>query len=251
MSGHFAEESQSPKARRFMTTHWSRVLQSSGEDSPATAKALEELCRAYWYPLYAFVRRQGKGPLDAEDAVQAFFERLLKRKLLARADPARGRFRSFLLTAFKNFLAGEWSRETAAKRGGGKAPLSLETLRPEQVYSFEADSPLTPDQAYDRAWARRVLEAARDQVREDYTQRGQARRYEMLEPFLPGSDGQLSYAEVAKELGLGEVSVRAEVHRLKKRYRGALRAGIAATVSSVEEIDEELRSLMAALSGSA
>lgn len=224
-------------------------MQAAEEDSPAAAVALEELCRAYWYPLYAFVRRQGKNPSNAEDAVQAFFERLLRRKLLARADPARGRFRSFLVTAFKNFLASEWSRETAEKRGGYQPALSLEGLAPEQLYCRDVRAPMTPDQAYDHAWACRLLETVRDHVRDDYARRDHARRYELLERFLPGGDGQPSYAGAAAELGLGEVTVRAEVHRLKKRYRAALRAEIAATVSGPEEIDEELRSLMAALSG--
>lgn len=238
-----------PGGRRFVTTHWSRLKLAAEEDSPGAAAALEELCRTYWYPLYAFVRRQGRGPTDAEDAVQAFFARLLAKKLLARADPARGRFRSFLLTAFKNFLANEWEREMAGKRGGGQSVLSLEELNPEALYVRDADPALTPDQAYDRAWACRLLATVHERVRMDYAQRGHARRYELLEPFLPGGDGQLSYAEAASELGLGEVSVRAEVHRLKQRYRTALRAEIMATVSSPEEVDEELRSLMAAVSG--
>ncbi|MCP5525077.1 MAG: sigma-70 family RNA polymerase sigma factor [Verrucomicrobiales bacterium] len=250
MSEACASEPCSPRGGRFVTTHWSRLVLATREDSPAATAALEELCRTYWYPLYAFVRRQGKNPADAEDAVQAFFARLLSKKLLARADPARGRFRAFLLTAFMNFLVSEWERETATKRGGGQPVLSLENLQPETVYSRDADPALTPDQAYDRAWACRLLATVREHVRMDYAERGQARRYELLEAFLPGGDGQLSYSEAAAELGLGEVSVRAEVHRLKKRYRAALRTEIAATVSSAEEVDEELRSLMAGVAGS-
>ncbi len=234
--------------RRFAATHWSVVLAAASEDSQEAAAALERLCRQYWYPLYAFVVRLGHAPADAEDIVQAFFSELLLKRFLQHADPMRGRFRTFLLASLKHFMAKEWQRRHALKRGGGVPAFSLDELGPEELYARETAHALTPEQLYDRAWALRVLAAARKRLREDYAQRGQAERFRLLESFLPGEPSELTYAEAGSQLGLSEGSVKAEVHRLKGRYRSFLRAAVMPTVAQLEDVDEELRVLTGALS---
>ena len=233
---------------RFAPTHWSVVLAAASEDSQAAAAALETLCRQYWYPLYAFAHRLGHTPADAEDIVQSFFANLLEKRSLEHADPRRGRFRTFLLASLKHFMTNEWQRQRTAKRGGGVPPFSLDQLGPEELYARETAHALTPEQLYDRAWALGVLAHARDRLRDDYIRRGQADRFRLLESFLPGETSELSYAEAGGQLGLSEGSVKAEVHRLKRRYRAFLRAAVMPTVARLEDVDEELRELMAALS---
>ena len=233
---------------RFAVTHWSVVLAAASEDSQEAAAALETLCRQYWYPLYAFACRLGHAPPDAEDIVQSFFSELLAKRFLQRADPVRGRFRTFLLASLKHFMAKEWQRQHAVKRGGGVPAFSLDELGPEELYARETAHALTPEQLYDRAWALRVLARARARLREDYAHRGQADRFRLLESFLPGETSELTYAEAGRQLGLSEGSVKAEVHRLKGRYRSFLRAAVMPTVARLEDVDEELRELKEALS---
>jgi RNA polymerase sigma-70 factor (ECF subfamily) len=241
------DESKERTAVQFATTHWSAIFAAVNSESSEAAAALENLCGQYWYPLYAFARRQGHSAEDAEDLVQSFLADFLERKALQAADPARGRFRSFLLICFKRYATNEWRRGQTAARGGGKSLFSLDAFTPEELYAREVRSPLSPDQLYDRAWACGILDRTAQALREDYARRDQSERFELLEPFLPGASRELSYGEVARRLGLSEVSVRAEVHRLKQRYRRLLRAQIAPTVSDADEIDQELKSLMAAL----
>ena len=243
------EKSQARTSVQFATTHWSAIFVAANSDSTEAAAALESLCGQYWYPLYAFARRQGQSAEDAEDLVQSFLADFLGRKALQSADPARGRFRSFLLTCFKRYSTNEWRRGQTAARGGGRLLLSLDALGLEELYAREVRSPLSPGQLYDRAWACGILDRTAQALREDYARRDQIERFELLEPFLPGASRELSYAEVARRLGLSEVSVRAEVFRLKQRYRSLLRAQIAPTVSNADEIDQEIKSLMAALAG--
>jgi RNA polymerase sigma-70 factor (ECF subfamily) len=233
---------------RFAATHWSVVLAAASEDSQEAAAALEALCRQYWYPLYAFVCRLGHAPADAEDIVQSFFASLLEKRSLQHADPARGRFRTFLLASLKHFMAKQWQRQRTAKRGGGVPAFSLDELRPEELYARETAHALTPEQLYDRAWALRVLACVRERLRDDYARRGQAERFRLLESFLPGETSELTYAEAGRQLGLSEGSVKAEVHRLKGRYRSFLRAAVMPTVARLEDVDEELRELTGALS---
>jgi RNA polymerase sigma-70 factor (ECF subfamily) len=222
-------------------------LAAANADSAAGA-ALETLCRQYWYPLYAFARRQGSAPADAEDLVQSFFGVLLEKDSLRWADPARGRFRTFLLACLKHFMAKEWQRRQRLKRGGGTPVVSLDQLSPEALYARETAHTLTPEQLYDRAWAWQVLERVRNRLQADYARRGQAERFALLESFLPGESSELTCAEAGRRLGLSEGSVKAEVHRLKKRYRLLLRATVAPTVGGLETVDPELRALTAALS---
>jgi len=238
----------SHNAARFAATHWSVVLAAASEDSQEAAAALDTLCRQYWYPLYAFAHRLGHPPADAEDIVQSFFSFLLEKRSLQHADPHRGRFRTFLLASLKHFMMKEWQRQRAAKRGGGVPAFSLDQLGPEDLYARETSHALTPEQLYDRAWALSVLARARDRLGDDYARRGQAERFRLLESFLPGETSELSYAEAGRQLGLSEGSIKAEVHRLKHRYRSFLRAAVMPTVARLEEVDEELRELMEALS---
>jgi RNA polymerase sigma-70 factor (ECF subfamily) len=232
----------------FDTTHWSVVLAAGHSSSPDAQEALEKLCRGYWYPLYAFVRRQGCSPPDAQDLTQEFFARLLEKKYLAMANRNRGKFRWFLLSSFKHFLANEWDRARAQKRGGGKTHLPFDDLAGEKLYALESAHELAPDRIYERTWALTLLEQARNRLRQEYTTLGKEARFDHLELFLPGEKSAISYASAAHNLGLTEGAVKAEVHRLKKRYRELVRSEIAQTVSTASEIDEELRQLIAALS---
>lgn len=240
-------ESAETRGGVFPATHWSVVLQAGQQESLQAAEAVESLCRTYWYPLYAFVRRQGCAPADAEDAIQSFFASLLEKNYLRRADPLRGRFRTFLLTALKNFLAKEWHRQRTLKRGGGTPLLSLDQLTPEELYARESAHPLSPEQLYDRAWACQILEHVRARLREDYARRGHAERFVLLEGFLPGERSDLTYAEAGHRLGLSEGTIKAEVHRLKKRFGTLLRTLIAPTVDRAETIEAELHALVEAL----
>jgi len=233
---------------RFAATHWSVVMAAASEDSKEAAVALDTLCRQYWYPLYAFVRRLGHAPADAEDIVQSFFASLLEKRSLQHADPVRGRFRTFLLASLKHFITKQWQRQHTIKRGGGAPAFSLDELGPEELYARESAHALTPDRFYDRAWALRVLACVRDRLRDDYAHRGHGERFLVLESFLPGETSELTYAEAAQQLGLSEGSVKAEVHRLKDRYRAFLRAAVMPTVARLEDVDEELRELKEALS---
>jgi RNA polymerase sigma factor (sigma-70 family) len=232
----------------FPTTHWSVVWASADASSPQAVAALDTLCRQYWYPLYAFVRRQGSPPEDAEDLVQSFLAQMLEHNAFRQADPARGRFRTFLLACLKHFMVKEWQRGRTAKRGGGAPLLSLDDVAAETLYSQETSHSLTPDQLYDRAWACRILERARNRLRADYARRGQVERFDLLEAFLPGAGSDLGYREVGHQLGLREGSVKAEVHRLRARYGALLRALIEPTVERADDVDDELRALVNALS---
>lgn len=223
------------------------ILASAGVNSIEAASALETLCRLYWYPLYAFVRRQGYAPADAEDVIQSFLAHVVEREAFRQADPLRGRFRTFLLACLKHFMVKEWHHRRAAKRGGGAPLLSLEELEAEALYGREVSHTLTPEQLYDRAWAWGILDRARTRLREDYARRGQAERFDLLEGFLPGAGSELNYADAGRRLGLRVGSVKSEVHRLRARYAALIRALIEPTVEQVEEVDDELEALVAAL----
>jgi RNA polymerase sigma-70 factor (ECF subfamily) len=231
----------------FATTHWSVVLQAGAGDSPQAAEALEQLCRTYWYPLYAYVRRRGYRPEDAQDLTQEFFARLLAKQWVGMADPERGRFRSFLLAALNHYLANEWNRARSAKRGGGQVHFSLDTASAERLYAQELSRELDAQQLYERNWALRFLEQVRARLREEYAAEGKADRFEFWEQFLPGRECPLSYAQAAAQLGVPEGTLKSDVHRLKRRYGELLRAEIAHTVVRPEEIDEELRHLIGVL----
>jgi RNA polymerase sigma-70 factor (ECF subfamily) len=233
----------------FATTHWSVVLAAADSTLPEAETALEALCRTYWYPLYAFVRHRGHSPQDAQDLVQGFFARLLERHDLAAVEPGHGRFRSFLLTALRHFLANEWDRAQAAKRGGGERRMPLDEILAESQYSREPVHELTAERLYERSWAWTVLEQVCARLREEFRAADQSARFELLEKFLPGEDSELTYAQAGERLGLSEGSVKSEVHRLRQRYRAVLREQIAQTVATPDDVAGEIRHLIAVLSG--
>lgn len=234
--------------RVFPTTHWSVVLSAAEGDTPRKAEALERLCRSYWYPLYAFVRRQGYSPPDAQDLTQAFFARVLERNYLHAVQPGRGKFRWFLLASLRHFLASEWDRAKAEKRGGGQRNISIDELTAEDLYRREPTHALTADEFYERTWALTLLEKARLGLHAEFAAVGKSERFDVLEQFLPGEDGELMYAQAGQRLRIAEGTIKAEAHHLRRRYRQLLRAEVAHTVASPSEIEEEIRHLIAALS---
>ena len=237
-----------PHRPTFVTTHWSVVLAAARSDTTRAHAALEKLCRAYWLPIYAFVRRQGRGPHDAQDLTQAFFTRLLEKNFLADADRARGRFRSFLLAALKHFLANEWDKAGAKKRGDGRTTIPLDAAGAEAACGFEAADNTTPDKIFERRWALALLEQVLRRLREEYTREGKVTLFEQLKPTLTEVSRTVRYAEIAAQLGASEGAVKTAVHRLRRRYREILRAEIAETVADPGEIEDEIRNLFAALS---
>ena len=239
----------SPNRQSFETTHWSVVLGAADTSAPGAQAALETLCNTYWYPLYTYVRRQGHGPEDAQDLTQQFFAAFLERKNFRLADPQRGLFRSFLLTSLKHFLVNEWQRANALKRGGGKALLPLDTVAAESLYRQESSHELPADRVYDRTWALAMLRRVRDRLAQEYATDGKAERFVQLEQFLPGQKCEVTYAEAARQLGVPAGTLKSDVSRLKKRYGHILRSEIAQTVSSPDEINDELRYLIAVVSG--
>jgi len=231
----------------FLTTHWSVVLTAKDKSSPESAAALEVLCRAYWYPLYAFVRRQGHPPSDAQDLTQEFFARLLAKEYLQAADPDKGRFRTFLRVALRHFLANEWDRARRLKRGGGHTPLPLDTTAGEERYQAEGDDAHPPDRLYEQRWARALLEQALARLRAEYAATAKAAEFEQLKEALTADRGAIAYRDLAATLDLTEGAARVAVHRLRKRFREVFRATVAETVSSPQEVDDELRYLVGLL----
>lgn len=239
--------SAAPSPGSFHTTRWSLVFQAGQKDSPQQQAALAALCQAYWYPLYAFVRRGGKPPADAEDLTQQFFARLLERNFLDRADRNKGRFRSFLLAAMKHFLADEHDRATAQKRGGGRSVVSLDASAAEERYRLEPVDRLTPERLFARRWALTVLEQTLARLRREYESAGKGALFDRLKAGLTGQSDAAGYAAVAAALGSTEGAIKVAAHRLRQRYRALLRAEIAATVSSDDEVEDEIGELLLAL----
>jgi RNA polymerase sigma-70 factor (ECF subfamily) len=239
--------SADPDPCGFATTHWSLIVAARQPDASAARQALAHLCTAYWYPLYAYIRRRGHLPDEAQDLTQEFFARLLERDLLGAADPDRGRFRAFLLAACKHFLANEHDRACAIKRGGGRAPLSLNLDDAEGRYGREPSHDLTPDKLFERRWALTLLDRTLARLREEFTAKGKGETFDRLRVFLVGDRGAPSHAELAAEVGMTAGAVKVAAHRLRQRYRELLREEIAHTVEGLEQIDEEVRELFAAL----
>lgn len=222
------------------------VLAAGKEKSPLADVALEELCRDYWYPLYAYVRRQGHAPAQAEDLTQDFFTRLLEKKYLAGLDSNRGRFRAFLLAAMKHFLANEWDRANRQKRGGGAVVLSLDYQGADTRYQINPEDHLSPDKLYDRAWATTLLERVVNRLSSENQAEGRAKEFDQLKFFLMVGKNDIPYAEAASKLALSEGNVRVMVHRLRRRYRELLQQEIVQTLSDPAQAAEEMQSLMAA-----
>jgi DNA-directed RNA polymerase specialized sigma24 family protein len=233
--------------RDFVTTHWSVVLLACDSQSPGARAALETFCRDYWYPLYAYVRRQGYAPSDAQDLTQEFFARLLEKKWVAEADPARGKLRSYLLAALKHFLANEWHQSRRLKRGGGREVVALDAASAEERYALEPLDLATPDRLYDRRWALTLLARTQDRLREEMMAAGQGERFEALEPTLVGERTVIPYHELGERFGVTETAIKSSVLRLRRRFRALLREEVGQTLGNIEEIDGELASLFAAL----
>lgn len=248
MSSRGAESRLPADQRRpFATTRWSLVLAAGKASSPAGRQALVALCGTYWFPLYAYIRRRSMRADEAQDLTQEFFARLLEKDSLSSADPARGKFRSFLLGSLNHFLANHWRREQTQKRGGQQTILSLDFEHGESQLTIEPAHSLTPEKIYERRWAMTLLTTALARLREEYVAAGKLPLLERLQPYLGGDGDAAPYREIAGELGLSEGAVKVAAHRMRRRCQGILRAEIAQTVAGPEEVEEELCDLFQAL----
>ena len=236
---------------QFYTTHWSVVQRAAEAESPGAMPALENLCRAYWYPVYAYVRRQGREAEEAKDLTQEFFHNFLRRGSVGLADPARGKFREFLLGSVKHFLVNEWHKARRLKRGGGQRLLSIDESLGEGRFACEPADPVTPETLFERRWAQTlletVLETVLDRVRAEFAEAGREDRFAELRGFLLDGSEPDSYAQVAQRLGLSEAALKSAIHRLRKRFAALLREEITRTVSDESEVDAELRHLFQVL----
>lgn len=236
----------SPPRDYFATTHWTVVLTAGKRSTPHAEQALEELCRTYWYPLYAYVRRHGHTREDAEDLTQGFFARLLEKNYLQGLRSEQGKFRAFLLAALKHFLANEWDRAHRKKRGGVEPVLSLDWQDAETRYQIEPVDHLSPDKLYDRTWAVTLLERVITRLRDENVAEDKSNLFETLRPSLMIGRSAIPYSEAATTLGLSEGAIRVAVHRLRRRYRDLLREEISQTLSNPAQVEEELQALFTA-----
>ena len=231
-------------AARFRTTRWSMVVRAGQENAETGLPALEELCRAYWYPLYLYVRRKGHDAHTAQDLTQAFFARLLEKNLFAVADQERGRFRTFLLSALANFLHNEHEHATREKRGGGAETFSLDAVMAEEKFQKEPSVLETPEKIFERRWVETLLENVLARVREENRAAGELERFELLKIFLVEDKGTVSFSEMGSRLNMTEAAVKGVVRRLRARYREIFREEVAHTVASPDEVDAEIRYLL-------
>jgi RNA polymerase sigma factor (sigma-70 family) len=231
----------------FATTHWSVVLAAGQSTDAQATEALEQLCRAYWYPLYAYVRREGSSAVDAQDLTQEFFARLLEKNYLAQVAPQKGKFRSFLLAALRHFLADQRDRARAVKRGGGADCLSLDAQSAEERYRLEPVDRMDAEKIFERRWAMTLLRQALIRLRDENIASGKTEMFERLKDFVAG-ESDISCGEAATQLGLTESAVKSAVHRLRQRYRELVREEVAHTVDDPAEIDAELRHLIGVVS---
>lgn len=238
-----SEERQQP---HFVTTRWSVVLAAQDKSSSDSAAALETLCRAYWYPLYAYVRGTGRSPHDAQDLTQEFFARLLAQDWLRVVLPEKGRFRTFLIVVMKRFLTNEWHRDMRQKRGAGQQPLSLDTTQAE--HRFAAEPPLTPDELYERRWAMTLLDESLERLQNEFASAGKEQEFNSLKEWLTAERGSIPYGQIATALGTTEGAARVAVHRMRKQFRQLFRQTIAETVDAAGDVDAEMRHLVAVLS---
>jgi len=232
---------------RFETTNWSLILQArAGAATPARA-ALASLCASYWPPVYAFIRRRGRAPADAEDLTQSYFARFFEKGYVSAFRPEAGRFRTFLLTSVTHFLANEWDREQAQKRGGGKRHLSLDAASAEERLRLEPVDHLTPEAIFERQWVAAVLARCVERLRAEQSASGTRARFERLKPFLTGEGTPSDYAGLAPELGLGTSTVRVAVHRLRRRFAEVLRDEVAGTLAGSDGVEAEIRWMLETL----
>ena len=232
---------------RFASTHWSMVLAAGKFNSPESSDALATLCQVYWYPLYAYARRQLNRPEDAQDATQGFFAELMEKAYLQAVDPGRGKFRSFLVTAFKHYLSKQRDRAAAQKRGGDRLMLRLDFQTGESRYQVEPADHVTPEAIFERRWALTLLDQTLGQLRQEFVKGGRQKIFDILKETLAGDGCARPYSQLGAELDMSEPAVKVAVHRLRRRYREVLRAAIAETVASPADIDAELRDLFAAV----
>ena len=235
-------------SRIFHTTHWSVVLAARDKQDQQASDALETLCRTYWYPLYAFVRRQGHAPHDAQDLTQGFFARLLEKNYLAAVEQRKGRFRSFLLAAIKHFLADQRDRAAAQKRGGGQPLISLEAETAEEKYRLDPAHELTPDKLFERRWALSLLSAVFQRLEKEHAAAGKRERFQVVQRFLSPDSGEPDYSAAARQLDMNEGAVRMAVSRLRRRYAELFRDEVANTVADPREIEDEMHHLRRILS---
>jgi RNA polymerase sigma-70 factor (ECF subfamily) len=230
----------------FATTHWTVVLAAGQTRSPHAGRALEELCQTYWFPLYAYIRRHGRGKEDAEDLTQAFFARLLEKQTLAGLDSSKGKFRAFLLASLKHFLANERDKARAQKRGGGEGQLSLDWQTADSQFQVADTQEPSPDKAFDREWAVALLGRVIERLQAECAAGGKAKLFDQLKPFLTAGQWESAQRDAARALDMEEGAVRVAVHRLRKRYRQLLRDEIAHTLADPAMVDEEMRALFGA-----
>ncbi len=228
----------------FLTTRWTVVLSAGRQSSPHADRALAELCQIYWYPLYAYVRRQGRTKEDAEDLTQAFFARFLAKNYLEGLSAERGRFRAFLLASLKHFLANERDRSQRQKRGGGLEHLSLDWQSADERFHLDPADPTSPDRLFDREWALSLLARVIVRLEEECRRAGRGQVFEQARNFLTVGQETIPYAEAARQLGLEEGALRVTVHRLRKRYRELLREEIGQTLADPAQVQEEMRALL-------
>jgi RNA polymerase sigma factor (sigma-70 family) len=231
----------------FVTTHWSVVLTAGRNDTTRARQALGKLCQTYWFPLYTYARRRGYSAHDAQDLTQEFFAQLLDRESLAGANPQRGRFRSFILTAMNHFLISEWTKAKAKKRGGHFDVISLDLAAAEERYDLEPADNSTPDKIFEKQWALTLLHEVMNQLESEYQREGKMELFTTLKQTLMGARESQPYAELAARLKMNEGAIKAAVHRMRKRYRELIRAEIAHTIAPSQDIEDEMRHLFSAL----
>jgi RNA polymerase sigma factor (sigma-70 family) len=234
-------------ADRFMTTRWSIVLGAAEHQSAENPRAMEELCQAYWFPLYAFVRRQGWSPQDAEDLTQDFFARVLEKDTLANVGPEKGKFRTFLLVSLKRFLNNEYEKRKAVKRGGGRKAIALDQAEAENRYALAASEKGSPEQVFERRWALAVLERSLKTLADEFAARGKEKLFNQLKEYLAADRAAPTYAQLAQTIGGTEAAARVAVHRLRARYRVLVEEEIIATLNDPNQLPQEIEHLMDAL----
>jgi RNA polymerase sigma factor (sigma-70 family) len=233
----------------FETTSWSLIVRALNGSSGEAQAALARLCETYWQPVYAFIRSRGLAPADAEDLTQSYFACFFEKEYLADFRPEAGRFRTFLRASISHFLANQWDRERARKRGGGQRRISLDGASAEERLRLEPVDHLTPETIFERAWARALLARCLDRLREEQSAGGAGERFLRLKAFLTSDGGHADYAALARELSLAESSLRVSVHRLRRRFAVLLREEVAQTVADPAEVDSEIRFMLATLRG--